>query len=147
MKSCPHCGCDLSCGRSTPQLRRYFAMIRAAHHHWPESHQRRFDTPEALRKWLQMKAGHRDTHMAITIQSETNAGSVALAREVLRVADTYAEPTAHNGVLYVHVPKSIAFDKLSHKEACSLFEEVDAVIKDETGHSGSDYLREMEMFA
>ena len=41
MSSCPQCGCDIEPAgkaRSLPQLRRYFALIRAAYHHWPDSH-------------------------------------------------------------------------------------------------------------
>ena len=48
--------------RSTPQHRRYFAMIRAAHKHWPESHPVQPLTEEGLREYLQVRAGYGKPH-------------------------------------------------------------------------------------
>jgi hypothetical protein len=58
-KACPHCDCkiDFENPRSTPQLRRYFAMIRAFYTHWPEYHPEQFDDEKNFRYWLQMKSG------------------------------------------------------------------------------------------
>lgn len=147
MKSCPHCGCALESGRSAPHLRRYFAMIRAVYDHWPETHRQQFDSVEHCRKWLQMKAGHRDVHTAITLDAMSERDAILTARATLAAAGTYAEVVAHRGQLLVLVPRSIAFDKLDHKAACALFNEVDEVIEAETGVSGSQYLQQTEVAA
>lgn len=63
MKTCPHCGSASDANekpRSLPQLRRYFAMIRSAFHHWPETAQIQFASEEECRKHLQMQAGWRE---------------------------------------------------------------------------------------
>ena len=46
--------------RSTPQHRRYFALIKAAFKHWPESHDIQFGSAEGLRDYLQAQCWVRD---------------------------------------------------------------------------------------
>jgi len=48
--------------RSTPQHRRYFALIRAAHKQWPEGHPIQPATEEGLRDYLQVMAGFGIPH-------------------------------------------------------------------------------------
>lgn len=48
MTRCPRCGAEQ--GRSSPQLRRYFAMINAVYHHIPEKHILKPASEEHLRK-------------------------------------------------------------------------------------------------
>lgn len=49
--------------------------------------------------------------------------------------------------LAVFIPKSIAFEKLEHKAACNLFDEVAAVVEAEVGMSAETLLREAERAA
>jgi hypothetical protein len=49
--------------------------------------------------------------------------------------------------VHIFTPKSIAFDKLSHKAACQLYDEIGAVIETELGIKPDDLLRETEAAA
>ena len=59
--ACADCPARNRKPRSYIQHKRYFALIKAVLHQWPESHERQFPNETALRKWLQMKAGHFTT--------------------------------------------------------------------------------------
>ena len=136
MTTCPHCGCDVEATdkkRSVPHLRRYFALVRAAYHHWPESHDVQFSDVTEARKFLQMKAGHREIGARIPMVGLNKDRAVALVEAAIRAAGSYAIPVMHGGDLVVFVPKSIAFGKLSHLAACALFNDVADVVKAETG--------------
>lgn len=148
---CPHCGAMLDepqgVPRSVPQLRRYFALIKAAFHHWPEAHERQFTSEEEFRKWLQMKAGHREIGATIPLTGISKERAMLLAEASIRAAGSYAVPTIHGDTLVIHKPKSISFSKLSHKAACVLFDEVAAVIRAETGLDPDQLLKETEAAA
>lgn len=148
---CPHCGCAFDppngAPRSVPQLRRYFAMIRAAFHHWPESHERQFASEEECRKWLQMKAGHREIGATIPLTGMSKERAMLLAEAAIRAAGSYAVPVIHGDTLAIWRPKSIAFSKLGHKEACRLFDDVADVIRAETGIDPEEMMRETERAA
>ncbi len=148
--NCPHCGCEIEASdkrRSLPHLRRYFALIRAAYHHWPETHATQFSDETECRKWLQMKAGHREIGARIPLVGMNKDRAVALVEAAIRAAGSYAVPVMHGGDLVVFVPKSIAFGKLSHLAACALFDGVADVIKDETGMDADTLLKEHERAA
>lgn len=150
MHSCPHCGCTIEPsgkGRSVPHLRRYFSLIRAAAHHWPDSHETQFADVTECRKWLQMKAGHREIGARIPLIGLRRDRALALAEAAIRAAGSYAVPVMHGGDMVVFVPKSIAFGKLSHLAACALFDDVAAVIRAETGLEPDTLLKEMETAA
>ena len=134
-KHCPHCGVVLDEGkpRSLPQLRRYFAAIRAWYFHWPEKHLRRFTTETEFRKYLQMKAGHREPGAQIPLVGMSKERATFLAEAVIRAAGSYADVEMQGDTLIVYVPKSIAFGKLKHLAACALFDDVAAVFHAETG--------------
>jgi hypothetical protein len=133
--------------RSVPQLRRYFALIKAAFHHWPETHERQFASEEECRKWLQMKAGHREIGATIPLTGISKERAMLLAEASIRAAGSYAVPTIHGDTLVIHRPRSIAFGKLGHKAACVLFDEVASVIRAETGLDPDALLRETEAAA
>lgn len=148
--NCPHCGCEIEASdkrRSLPHLRRYFALIRAAYHHWPETHATQFSDETECRKWLQMKAGHREIGARIPLVGMNKDRAVALVEAAIRAAGSYAVPLMHGGDLVVFVPRSIAFGKLSHLAACDLFNSVADVIKAETGIDADKLLREHERAA
>lgn len=136
MKSCPHCGCELAPegkARSGDQLRRYFAMIRAAFLHWPESHAHQFANAEELRAFVQMKAGHRTVGAQIPLTGMSKERAMLLAEAAIRGAGSYAMPVIHGDVLVIFRPKSISFGKLDHSSFCRLSDDVEAVIRNETG--------------
>ena len=149
--SCPACGFALSetekAARSLPQLRRYFAMIRAAYHHWPEANERQFASEHEARAYLQMKAGHREIAATIPITGMRKEQAVILAEAAIRAAGSFALPILHGDTLVIFKPKSIAFAKLSHTEFCRLADDVDAVIFAETGMHGEELLRQTEAAA
>lgn len=145
--TCPHCGCELtppSGGkpRSGDQLRRYFAMIRAAYHHWPEHHERQWSSSEELRAYLQMRAGARVVGAQIPLSGISKERAMLLAEAAIRGAGSYAMPVMHGDVLVIFRPKSIAFDKMAHADFCKLSDDVSAVIEAETGLSTEQLLRE-----
>lgn len=149
-QACPHCGCEIEVAdkrRSVPQMRRYFAMIRAAYHHWPESHETQFASQEECRKWLQAKAGHVTIAARIPIVGIKPDRLVAIVEAAMRAAGSYAMIRVHNAELVVFVPRSIAFHRLNHLAACALFDEVAGVIETETGLKVEDLMRETERAA
>ena len=152
MKACPHCLSpitDDSKGepRSLDQLRRYFAMLRAVHFHWPETHGRQFSDETELRKWLQMKAGHQEIGASIPLVGVSKDKAMFIAEAAIRAAGSYALPYMHGATLIVYVPKSIAFHKLDHATFCKLNNEIDAVIIAETGLDPQRCLEEFKVMA
>lgn len=153
VKHCPHCGSDLAesgKGRSVPQLRRYFALVKAAYYHWPDAHEFEPDSKQHLRRWLQCKAGHHDTQIFELPETDD---PVLMARmmefaEALLDTDKGSKFGRWRGnVLAVFTPKSIRFDKLDHRAACQLFDEVAAVIEMEIGIPAERLLKEAETAA
>lgn len=149
---CPHCGCEIETNRSgkprsVEQHRRFFAMIKAAFEHWPESHERQFSSAEEMRKYLQMKAGYREVGATIPLTGINKQRAMLLAEAAIRAAGSYAVPVINGDVLVVFKPKSIAFDKLSHKDACRLFDDVEAFIEDAIGVPAQTLLKEQERVA
>ena len=145
--TCPHCGCELTPDaggkpRSTDQLRRYFAMIRAAYHHWPEHHERQWSSSEELRAWLQMKAGAREIGAQIPLTGISKERAMLLAESAIRGAGSFAMPVMHGDVLVIFRPKSIAFARMAHADFCRLSDDVAAIIEAETGLNAEQLLRE-----
>lgn len=134
---CPHCGGDLAQPkrgkpRSVPQHKRYFAMIRAAHAHWPEAHRFKPMTDDRLRKWLQAKSGYAVVKTVDVREMTRDQAVLAIAAE-LSIADPIHFTHATVETFYVIESKSIDFDTLPHLEACALFDAVADTIEAETG--------------
>jgi hypothetical protein len=149
---CPHCGCEFPLGksgkpRSLDQHRRYFAMMRAVFMHWPESHEKQFADEKECRKWLQMKAGHREITARIPVIGVDREKVRIIAEAAIRAAGAYAIPVVHGTDLIVFKPESIAFHKLSHLAFCALNDAVDEVIRAETGLDPNQLLQEQETAA
>ena len=147
MKDCPHCGCELTppAGgkpRSPEQLRRYFAMIKAAYHHWPEKHDRQFASAEELRAWLQLKAGAREIGAQIPLSGLQRERAMLLVEAAIRGCGSMAFPVLHGDTLVVFRPKSVSFAKMPHTEFCALSDAVASVINTETGLDPDQLLRE-----
>lgn len=150
VKHCPHCGSDLGepgKGRSVPQHRRFFALCRAAFDQWPEKAERQFTSAEELRKYFQMRAGYREIGAQIPLTGISRERAMLLAEASIRAAGAYAVPVIHGDTLVIFRPKSIAFDKLGHKDACALFDDVAAFIATEIGVPADQLLKEAETAA
>ena len=139
MTTCPHCGCDSADPKGKPrsveQHRRFFGMIAAAFHHWPDSHEFQPSSSEHLRAWLLCKAGYRDV---VTVPVESDRPAVIklamLAVEgALRAARTHAFVRLHGSSLVVFTAKSISFHALPHGEFQSVNDAVQEIIEVETG--------------
>ena len=98
--------------RSSPQHRRFFALIKAAWKHWPSSHEVQAGSPEGLRDYLQIKAGFGIPH------------------KIVRGDTTY--------IWFEH--KSIAYDKMDQDEFGKLAEKVELIIQDIVGVAADELL-------
>ena len=143
-KLCDHC--PAKAVRSLPQHRRLFGLIRAAHMHWPEAHDFQPLSEEHLRKWLLAKAGHH-TVKTMTLSDMTSGEAIALLEAAFHAAGAYSFVKGTAGKVHIFTPKSIAFEKLHHKAACLLFDEIGAVIELELGIKADDLLRQTEAAA
>lgn len=134
MTPCPHCGKGGK-RRSIEQHRRYFAVIKHAFDNWPETHDFQPDNPEHLRKWLQVKAGYRTVQEIEVSRSDPRAMQIveSTLRAAMKATGDYAWTVVHGKRLYVIASRSIAFDKMSHGEFCTLNNMVQEVIEHETG--------------
>lgn len=147
MTTCPVCETKLPLTgkpRSLEQHRRFFAMCRAAYHHWPETHEEQFSNEEDCRKFLTMKAGWRDVAAKVTLTGIREDKALLLATAVLSgmPKNIGARPVLHKGQLIVWVPRSIAFAKMPHLEFCALSDAVAEVIEAETGIKVDKMMRE-----
>lgn len=149
--NCPHCGCSIEKPggkpRSWQQLKRYFAMVRSAFSHWPETADRQFASEEELRKFLQMSAGWRDVGARIPLIGLNVERAKMLAEAAIRASGSYAMPVVHKGELIVWVPRSIAFHSMGPAEFGQLSDAVAAVIRQETGMDPDQMLKETESAA
>ena len=145
---CPVCGHDTIArenSRSVEQLRRYFALIRAAYYHWPETHPEQFDDSEDLRKFLQMRAGHRELAAKIELDGLSKEQALFIAEAAIRATGAYAVPRIHGDVMVIFRPRSIAFQKLSHIDFCRLNDAVQDIILAETGIDPDQLLKDVQV--
>lgn len=132
--------------RSLDQHRRFFAVIKATHDHWPESHPFQPDNAEHLRAWLLVRAGH---HTVKTFHLDGDGDEFARLIPVVTATmlGKHSWCRARGNELHVCVPQSIAFDKMDHKTFCKVCDDVDEVIRLETGLDPDQLLRETEAAA
>jgi hypothetical protein len=152
--NCPNCGFKLSehsHARSPADHRRFFKLISATFHHWPESADFVPDDAEHLRAYLLCKAGYRDV---TTIPVEFAEDQPALLRLVsiaaegaVKAAKGHAFIRPHGSALAVFSAKSIAWDKLDQKGFNRLRDAVEAVIEAETGLKPDDILKQTDQAA
>ena len=151
--TCPECGAVFAPKatvkpRSYPQLKRYFAVIKAAFHHWPESHQFRPKNADHLRYWLEVEAGHFEAAKSIRCESVEPQILTALLTAVMRTSDDDRQFVDVDGQLItVKRALSISYPMLAHLATCKLFEDVDNVIKQELGIEPDELLRQTEAAA
>lgn len=132
--------------RSYEQHKRYFAVIRAILPHWPENHARQFANELALRKWLQMKAGHYTTH-AVDLYGIPATKGKLIVESAFEGAAPYSESAVQGRHLVTFNPLSINYDTMGHREFCALNSAIDEIIEAETGLIPDQVLRETERAA
>ena len=133
MAICPTCGrSEPGKPRSPEHMRRYFAVMNVVWTTWPSSHPEQFESMDDMRRWIQMRAGHRET-IRIDLGNADPVAAVILAEAAMKAAGAYARARVIGSELVVFKPKSIAFSKLSQHDFTKLNAEVEAVIEHETG--------------
>jgi hypothetical protein len=147
-RKCPHCDCpiDFENPRSTPQLRRYFGMIRAFHTHWPEAHPEQFDDCDNFRYWLQMKTSpqYRYEKARIPLNGVPENTALLMVRAGMMANEGFAYPKVYNGCVVIWKPKSIAYEKMPHADFCKLSDEIAVTFEAETGLNAKDVFKETE---
>ena len=147
--TCPHCDSEFDLTqpqggskRSHPQLKRYFALIRSAHYHWPE--RSLFHTPDELRYYLQIKIGYGNPIMEVPTDGIAEKTAKNLVMAGIRAAKRYVVPVKRERegreILLLVEPKSIAYATLPHAEACDIFDRVERIITTETGMDAEQLL-------
>ena len=137
MTDCPHCGSEIEQKkrgkpRSVPQHKRFFALIRAAHSHWPSTHRFQPMSDDHLRRWLQAKAGYVNVRTVDTTGMDVESAVTAIAAELASAHPMHF--TSKVGArFHIVESKSIDFNTLPHLAACALFDAVADTIKSETG--------------
>lgn len=150
MKTCPHCGSSMDANdkpRSLPQLRRYFALIRAAFHHWPETAEMQFASEDEFRKHMQMRAGWREIGARIPLLGANPEVIKMIVRQAIAGAGAHAWPVVHKNELVIWIPRSIAFHNMGPQEFGQLSDAVAVVIKDVTGHDVETLMKETDCAA
>jgi hypothetical protein len=152
MTRCPRCGAEPR--RSTPQNNRYHALMRAAFHHWPQSHRFQPRNREHLRKWLQVMAGHKvtkriDAPKGLTVSALKDFVTLLFKNTADHVFATvmYAKSTGEPIAVELDISKSTRFEMLGHREACKLFDDISQIIEAETGLKADALLKEEEKAA
>lgn len=145
--------------RSAPDHRRFFAAIRAAANQWPQDHifQPEGTTAHAksehLRKFLLVKAGHRERQelpleFAADQPGLTRLISVAIKAAMDRGGGYVEVATAPDGgAVAIYSAKSIDYRTLSQSEFGSVRSSVEELIESVIGVSVDDLLKEEERAA
>lgn len=149
MNTCPQCKQAIRhAPRSSMDHRRFFGVIAALFHHWPEHHDFQPDDAEHLRKWLLVKAGYRTaTFIPIECESTDTRMVVRSIEAAVRAADDHCFLRQHGSGVAVFKAKSISWDKLDQKQFNAVRNAVEEVIKAETGLDPDALLKQMEAAA
>lgn len=144
-KSCPHCGGSLESGRSSPDHRRLFGLIRAAFDHWPPDYDFQPMNSEHLRAWLTAKAGHREgTFIEMPDNPSPEVRDMFMKAVEATIAAVHGKgfPVPYKGGICVVTAKSIAWHKLGQREFGKLRDDITDIIEAVIGCKADDLLRE-----
>jgi hypothetical protein len=158
MSHCPACGVVLEdekkpapkTDRSTPQHRRFFAIIKAAYLHWPDHATGDFHprSEDHLRYWLEMRADHYTVTTTARIRTADPEKVYQLVRAFMKHSEDERLFLDLDGNLLVSKrTKSICYDELDSREFSRLKDAVCDIIKEETGMDAEKLLRETERAA
>jgi len=127
--------------RSLDQHKRFFAVIAATFHHWPHSHSFKPKDSEHLRAWLLVRAGHCFIHeFEVGDKADEFAKLIPIIGFMMFRCHSWTKVIGYN--VAVCVPRSIAFERLGHNAFCALNDDVDQIIRAETGLEPDQLLRE-----
>jgi hypothetical protein len=146
-KSCPHCGGSLESGRSSPDHRRFFALINAAFEQWPESADFVPDNSEHLRAWLIAKAGYRESTLIDLPDGATDGMQKLFALSIenaIKAAGAYGFVVPYRAGVAVIKPKSIAWHKLGQREFGKLRDDITDIIEAVIDCKADDLLKERD---
>jgi hypothetical protein len=133
--------------RSVDQHRRFFGLVRALYHHWPEAQDFQPDNEEHLRAFLLVKAKHRSIK---EFYPETKGVAADFAKMLPIVAammlHRYCWAWAEGDAVKVAAPESLAFDKLPHKKACQVLNDVEDYVRN-IGMDPNEVLKQHEAAA
>lgn len=147
---CPECGFVLSGDRSLPDLRRFFAVLRAAHPHFPEGHPLASSNVEQFRARLLIEAGH--AHVA-KVEIPESYGESQTARDYFRAAvdgafrasdgrSCYRELRVRDDALEIIRPRSISVPASRQREFNAVRDAVEHIIELAIGVPVEKLLRE-----
>ncbi len=138
MIACQHCGGIIEHGRSGPDHRRFFAMVKAAYLNWPETSEFKPSNEETLRAYLLIRAaGH--TNVAEVEIPESYAASET-SRSAFRAAvegacRSLSGPTGYHELrvgdraLQVITAKSIDYANVGRREFNRIREAVELFLE------------------
>ena len=121
--------------RSIDQHNRFFALVSALFQQWPEKHQFQPDDEEHLRAWLLVKAKHRviaEFHMGDVTDEFVRAIPVI----TMAMYRKHCWAWQDGSKIKVCAAKSISIygkEAVGHAEFCVINDNVDGVIRAETG--------------
>lgn len=154
-RHCHECGAvqmeEPKHNRSTPQLRRFYAIIRAAYLNWPEQPPSGFrpQNEEHLRRWLEMRAGLFTVTKQARITSTDPDKLYALMSEFFKHSkDTTLFNELDGNLLIQKQVKSIAYEAIKESaEFSRLKDAICEIIEIEVGVAAEKLLRESEKAA
>ena len=148
MTNCPHCHKPVKPIRSPADHRRFFALMRATFHHWPEAHEFQPSDETHLRKWLLIKAGFKDVTLIPVEFAEDQPAMLKLVsltvEAAITAADGYAFIRPHGCSIAVFKAKSIKWDTLDQRGFHDVRTKVEEVIEAETGLKPDEILQATE---
>ena len=149
-RHCLECGAIIpqdikSKHRSSPQHRRYFAIIRAAWHNWPEdggTSRFRPQNEEHFRYWLEMRAGHYTVTKTARIESTDPDKAYMLVSSFLRPSkDTTLFLELDGNLLTQKQTRSISYASLGPAEFGRLKDAVCEIIEAELNVTAEQLLQ------
>ncbi len=116
--------------RSIDHHRRFFGLVRALFHHWPERMTFQPDNEEHLRAFLLVKAKHR-TIKTFYLTSDEIADECAKVVPIVTamMLHRYCWCWTDGNAINVAAPQSTAFDKMPHGKACEVYSAVEDYVR------------------
>lgn len=157
---CPCCAFEMNAKRrSVPDHRRFFALIRAASMHWPETHSFQpsgataHAKAEHLRKFLLVKAGHRERQELPLEFAADQPGLTKLIGVAIKAAmdrgGGYVEiaTPADGGAVAIYSAASMDYRTLSQSEFAPVRAAIEDLIASVIGADGDELLKQTEQEA
>ena len=129
--------------RSTEQHRRFFGLVAATFHNWPEKHKFQPENPEHLRAWLLVRAKHCIIK-SFFLEGDADQSAKLIPFVFAAMTGQHSWARAVGNELQVCVADSIAFDKCPHETFCRISNSVEEIIEAETGLRADDLLKARE---